>query len=155
LDAVIANHMLYHVPDRPKAIAEIYRVLKPGGYLFAATNGENHLSELDDLYNELQPELRHTIDRNFSANAFTLENGPDQLTPWFTVDIRYYEDALEVTEVDPLIAYLKSMIPFEEFQVSQEQLNTLYIFLEKRIKTDGCFHITKSTGIFVARKNSA
>src|SRR5690349_16018954 len=28
-DLVIANHMLYHVPDRPKAIAEIRRVLKP------------------------------------------------------------------------------------------------------------------------------
>ena len=27
-DAVIANHMLYHVPDKPKAIAEIKRVLK-------------------------------------------------------------------------------------------------------------------------------
>ena len=26
-DAVIANHMLYHVPDRAKAIAEIKRVL--------------------------------------------------------------------------------------------------------------------------------
>jgi ubiquinone/menaquinone biosynthesis C-methylase UbiE len=155
LDAVIANHMLYHVPDRSRAIAEIYRVLKPDGYLFAATNGENHLTELDDLYNHLQPELIHTIDRNFSANTFTLENGPDQLAPWFTVDIRYYEDALEVTEVDPLIAYLKSMIPFEEFQVSQEQLNSLHTFLENRIHTDGCFHITKSTGIFVVRKNSA
>jgi ubiquinone/menaquinone biosynthesis C-methylase UbiE len=28
-DAVIANFMLYHVPDRPKAIAEIKRVLNP------------------------------------------------------------------------------------------------------------------------------
>ena len=32
-DAVIANHMRYHVPDRPKAIAEMRRVLKPGGTL--------------------------------------------------------------------------------------------------------------------------
>ena len=28
-DAVIANHMLYHVPDRPRALAEVQRVLKP------------------------------------------------------------------------------------------------------------------------------
>ncbi len=39
-DAVIANHMLYHVPDRPKAIAEIKRVLKPGGRLIATTIGK-------------------------------------------------------------------------------------------------------------------
>ena len=30
LDAVIANHMLYHVPDRAKALSEIHRVLRPG-----------------------------------------------------------------------------------------------------------------------------
>ena len=46
LDAVIANHMLYHIPDRQKAFAEIRRVLKPGGRLYAATNGHNHLREL-------------------------------------------------------------------------------------------------------------
>src|SRR5215207_10478349 len=42
-DAVIANHMLYHVPDRAKAIAEIRRVLKPTGTLYTATNGLKHL----------------------------------------------------------------------------------------------------------------
>ncbi len=30
-DAVIANFMLYHVPDRPRALSEIVRVLKPSG----------------------------------------------------------------------------------------------------------------------------
>lgn len=30
-DAVIANHMLYHVPDRAVALAEVRRVLRPGG----------------------------------------------------------------------------------------------------------------------------
>ena len=33
-DTVIANHMLYHVPDRPRALAEIRRVLRPGGRLY-------------------------------------------------------------------------------------------------------------------------
>ena len=45
-DAVIANFMLYHVPDRPQAIAEIKRVLKPGGHLIAATVGDHHLQEM-------------------------------------------------------------------------------------------------------------
>lgn len=43
LDVVIANHMLYHVPDRPKALAEIQRVLKPEGRLYASTVGNQHL----------------------------------------------------------------------------------------------------------------
>lgn len=45
-DGVVANHMLYHVPDRAKGIAEIYRVLKPDGLLFAATNGSDDMSAL-------------------------------------------------------------------------------------------------------------
>ncbi len=51
-DAVIANHMLYHVPDRPKAIAEIKRVLKPGGRLIATTVGENHMNEIMDWFRQ-------------------------------------------------------------------------------------------------------
>ncbi|MBN1964831.1 MAG: class I SAM-dependent methyltransferase, partial [Anaerolineae bacterium] len=49
LDAVVANHMLYHVPDRHRALAEIARALKPGGRLIAATNGAAHMQELFDL----------------------------------------------------------------------------------------------------------
>src|SRR5437870_10084242 len=49
LDAVIANHMLYHVPDRPKALAEIRRVLKPEGWLYATTVGDSHMREVWQL----------------------------------------------------------------------------------------------------------
>ena len=45
-DAVVANHMLYHVPDRAQALAEMQRVLKPGGQVYLATNGLAHLREL-------------------------------------------------------------------------------------------------------------
>jgi len=48
-DVVLANHMLYHVPDRPRAFAEIRRVLVPGGAFHAATNGRGHLAELGAL----------------------------------------------------------------------------------------------------------
>lgn len=36
-DLVIANMMLYHVPDLPRALAEVGRVLKPEGKLYTAT----------------------------------------------------------------------------------------------------------------------
>ncbi|PSP50814.1 hypothetical protein BRC67_08750 [Halobacteriales archaeon QH_3_68_24] len=45
VDAVFANHMLYHV-DRDAALPEIRRVLRPGGRLYATTNGEDNLAEL-------------------------------------------------------------------------------------------------------------
>ena len=48
-DVVIAMHMLYHVPDQARAIAEMHRVLKPGGALAVTTNGTANLSELYKL----------------------------------------------------------------------------------------------------------
>src|SRR5262249_57472416 len=49
LDALLANHMLYHVPDRARALREFARVLKPGASLLATTNGEAHMAEIPAL----------------------------------------------------------------------------------------------------------
>ena len=58
-DVVFANHMLYHVPDRPRGLAEIARVLAPRGSVHAATNGDDHLRELRDLVGPEWPFTRH------------------------------------------------------------------------------------------------
>ena len=44
-DTVIAMHMLYHLPNRGAAIAEMHRVLKPGGCLAVTTNDTDNMSE--------------------------------------------------------------------------------------------------------------
>jgi SAM-dependent methyltransferase len=44
-DLVVAAWMLYHVPDLDLGLAEIVRVLEPGGRLVAVTNSELHLDE--------------------------------------------------------------------------------------------------------------
>jgi ubiquinone/menaquinone biosynthesis C-methylase UbiE len=48
-DIVIANLMLYHIPDREKAIHEISRVLKPHGALYASTFGLDNMKELNKI----------------------------------------------------------------------------------------------------------
>lgn len=45
-DIVVAMWMLYHVPDLDRGLAEVRRVLRPGGTFVAATNGDNHLAQL-------------------------------------------------------------------------------------------------------------
>jgi len=45
-DVVVCNWVLYHVPDRDRAIAELARVLRPGGRFVGAYNGRAHLQEL-------------------------------------------------------------------------------------------------------------
>lgn len=42
-DAVLACHMLYHVPDARVALAEFKRVLRPGGILGVTTNLEGNM----------------------------------------------------------------------------------------------------------------
>ncbi|MCA9880697.1 MAG: class I SAM-dependent methyltransferase, partial [Thermomicrobiales bacterium] len=103
-DAAIAHFMLYHVRDRPRAIREIARVLRPTGSLYAATNGARHMHEAWTLAMRaglMTPAMVAAGD----ATAFSLENGAEQLRAEFPdVELRRYEDGRAVTEAEPLLA---------------------------------------------------
>ncbi|MGH3306765.1 MAG: class I SAM-dependent methyltransferase, partial [Nocardioides sp.] len=45
-DLVVAMWMLYHVPDLDRALAQVRRVLRPGGRFLAVTNGDEHVADL-------------------------------------------------------------------------------------------------------------
>lgn len=146
-DAVIANHMLYHVPDRPKALAEIKRVLKTNGHFFTTTVGNGHLKEITAWFRQIN---KGEIWESFT-HLFTLENGLDQLKPFFpSVTESRYEDSLHVTELQPLIAYFRSMIRTSE--LSEVEFAKLQIDLEKELKEKGVIFITKDSGLFEAIK---
>jgi SAM-dependent methyltransferase len=67
-DCAVAAWMLYHVPDLDRGVAELARVLRPGGRLVAITNGRGSLAELYDLAGG---ERR--------ASTFSSENGAEVL----------------------------------------------------------------------------
>jgi SAM-dependent methyltransferase len=48
-DVALAPHMLYHVPDIPRAIAELRRVVRSGGVAMVVTNGAGHRREVTAL----------------------------------------------------------------------------------------------------------
>ena len=146
-DAVIANHMLYHIPYRPTAIAEIKRVLKLGGHLIATTIGENHLKEIADWLRQIN--LGNTFES--FGSPFTLENGLEQLKQFFSqVTISRYPDHLHVTEVEPIITYIRSSIHAKE--LSEVKLENIRLDLEKELKEKGKIFIRKDSGLFEAQK---
>jgi ubiquinone/menaquinone biosynthesis C-methylase UbiE len=140
-DVVLANHMLYHVPDRPRAFAEVRRVLAPGGRFHASTNGRGFMKELLDLVGPRWPFAHH-------IEEFGLETGPAQLEPFF-VDVRVerFENELLVTEVEPVLAYIRSSSVFQG-----GDLDEVREAVQAAIARDGAFRITSKIGLISCRK---
>ncbi len=146
-DAVIANHMLYHVPSPACAIQEAARVLKPGGRLVAATNGTAHMLELDILLREFDPRFEA---ETAMSRPFSLENGWEQLHAYFkNVELTPYASDLWVTDARRLSDYVYST-PAGQNCFSKEQFGEMTAFFTRRINRDGGIFIRKSTGIFRA-----
>ena len=155
-DTVIANHMLYHVPDIPKAIGEVTRVLKPNGRFVAATNGNNHLKELSEIGRELFDDIEELDGTRLKTLEermldFRLENGIDFLEEHFSqVDLHLYESNLLVTESAPLVRYVMSMIGIDQ-NPPEGVIQKLTTYLDNEISQKGHIFITKETGLFVAK----
>jgi ubiquinone/menaquinone biosynthesis C-methylase UbiE len=146
-DAVIANHMLYHVPDIPRALDEVRRVLKPSGFCYAATMGLAHMRELDELSAHFFS-IPRTTD---SASRFGLESGEAYMRGAFSdVTLERYPDSLSVTEAAPLMDYICSMRVRN--RVSDEQIAALRQHIETEIAARGAIRITKDSGLFTARR---
>jgi SAM-dependent methyltransferase len=71
-EGAMANHVLYHVSDRARALAELARVLRPGGRAVLATNGAEFVHELWGLHGEAAASLGLAADRLVSE-SFTLD----------------------------------------------------------------------------------
>jgi SAM-dependent methyltransferase len=146
-DVVIANHFLYHVPDRQKAIAEIRRVLKPGGPLYTTTIGMGHMKELPDLVERFDPGKSDFL-RNTEI-PFTLEDGADQLSPYFSeIEMRRYPDELRVTDAEVLVDYAFSGM---RLGLERSRRDEFYRYIEQEMAAnDGVIKIKKDSGLFLA-----
>jgi SAM-dependent methyltransferase len=105
-DAVTAHRVLSHLNDADldTALEELERVLRPGGTLYAATTGDDHLADLWDAAAEFgdPPEP-----------SFSLDDG-DRLREHFeTVECREFAEELVVDSPEPLVAYVLSLPGFD------------------------------------------
>lgn len=143
-DLVIANMMLYHVPDMERGLSEVQRVLKNGGAFYCATFGEHgiieYLSKTMSAYG---------VEDNVNKN-FTLQNGKELLAPFFSnVQRLDYEDSLAVTEIDDLVEYIYSLSSMTTLNtVPKKEIHDL---LTKQM-VDGVLSVPKEYGMFCCRK---
>jgi SAM-dependent methyltransferase len=100
-DGAVAAWMLYHVPDLDGTLAELRRVLRDGGRLSVATNGEEHLA---DLLREAGGQATTT--------QFTAENAEETLSRHFRhVSRRDVETRATFPDHAAAVAYLSTFAP--------------------------------------------
>ena len=142
-DAVIANMMLYHVPDISRGLEEVRRVLKPSGSFYCATFGIHGIMEyISGLLSGYGAE-------DHTDKKFTLQNGASVLGPFFA-DVRreVYEDSLAVTDIDDLIDYIYSLSGMST--LASVPRDTIRDLLSAHMK-DGVLTVPKEYGMFIAK----
>jgi len=143
---VLAPHMLYHCPDVPAAIADLRRVLAPGGMLVAVTNGNDHLSELWDVYAAVTG-----TKPSFFVDRFDLANGEALLREAFDeVRIEPIGATLLVTDAAPVVDYLASTFHFADRE-DDGVLHEIRRRVQAVLDADGVFPIHTRSGAFVCR----
>ncbi|RHW55146.1 methyltransferase domain-containing protein [Clostridium botulinum] len=151
-NVVIANHMLYHVPNINKALKEINRVLKSEGILFASTVGKNHMKEIREIISTF--DIYNLTSESWEiTDSFQLENGLKIVSEYFNmVELKRYKDNLKVTDPVYILDYIFSMPGNNKVNLSSKYLKKIYDYLEDNIKEKENIYITKDTGYFKGKK---
>lgn len=130
-DGAVCNHVLYHLDNPRDGVAELRRVVRPGGWVAVATNGAGHMAELADV--AVMPPAVHL--------RFPAESVAEAMGQFFAeVAVHRYDDVLDVRDPEPVVAYAASV----GAPVSAEAVAEV-------IARDGTFRIGKHTVLAIAR----
>jgi len=99
-DVALAAWMLFHVPDLARGLAELHRILVPGGRLIAVTNSERHMHEARELAGV---DMRGQV-------SFSRENGRAILERVFDHVEQRDVDGSVMLEVDAVRTHIAAMI---------------------------------------------
>jgi ubiquinone/menaquinone biosynthesis C-methylase UbiE len=127
VDRVVANAVLYHVPDLDRGLAEIARVLTDDGRLIATVFDAGRFRELFALVGQAPPDIPVTVD-----------NAEELLRPHFgRVEARIGTHALVFPNAEEVRTYLASTITMRHLADAVEDF-------EGELRTE------RSFGVFVA-----
>ena len=157
VDVALAMHMLYHVPDVPAAVAELRRIVKPGGTLLASTNCERGMAEVNDLFGAAVANVLGRPVRPQSGNSFTTETGAAVLATAFSdMTLHQHELPLAIPSAEPVVTYLDSLREPVLRSVGEPLdfdavLGLVAARVEEVIRERGTFRAVNRSGVFVCR----
>lgn len=142
-DAVVSMHMLYHVAEPQRALAEMRRVLRPGGRVYVTTNAADNMAELGEIVASVFG--GSPADRG--GAVFSL-NDAERLMDREFDEVRRHDltEVMDVTDPADAVAYVLSMPPGEGADAGMRDR------LARRIdaaaaRTGGVLRITKRVGL--------
>lgn len=156
LDAALAMHMLYHVPDPALALGEAARALRPGGRLIAAVGGPRHLAEAGELWVRLLNEagLEGVTGELDFINRRVPQDRLARLLEQHFVEVRcsLLASTVVLQDAGPLARHMLSSTAAKAAAARGLDMTLrLQVALEEAIAKDGALHLTTEVALFSAR----
>jgi ubiquinone/menaquinone biosynthesis C-methylase UbiE len=150
MDAVLAMHMLYHLPDPALGLAEAWRVLKPGGTLAVTTNGAGNLRQLHALATTFGGSPTDPATASFgydhASSLMKAQFGNVSMTP--------HPARMRVTNPDDVILALTSFPPGDT--ATPAQLAALHDAVLAAFQAGkGELEVERHSALFISHKPSA
>jgi SAM-dependent methyltransferase len=146
-DKVLAMHMLYHVSDPAVGIREMFRVLKPGGWLAVTTNDTANKREIHELTAAFDGAASDP-----AAAIFGYDTARHLMYNRFgNVDLRRYPAHMRITNPDDVFVALTSYPPGD--QANDAQLAAFRKTIEGAFRSgNGVLEVRIETGLFLSQK---
>ena len=155
-DCATTIHMIYHVPDIARGLAELARVLIKKGTLVLTANSQGSLPRMKMLKRKaaelMGMELYRQVDDRFNT-----EGGAEFLRQHFsTVKLETCPSTIRLRDPEPYVHYLDSTRPFwqpaPDDQMWHRALVMIRQAIQAEIEREGEFTDEKNFGIFTAEK---
>ncbi len=148
-DVVLAAHFLYHVADIPAAVAELRRIVRPGGAVLVTTNGTRHHARVPELIAEAGEVAR--IPK--PGHRFTVENAPTFLAVDFgAIELDEVSSRIVLEDPEPIVRFVDSCEEFYAPAVRVEWpivLDRVRAAVAAEIAERGTFEMETESGVFV------
>lgn len=146
-DVVLAMHMFYHVADQAAGMAEMFRVLKPGGTLAVTTNGIGNMAEMYALSTALG-----SGPADPAGVAFGFERAEQLMQAQFgNVKLEQHPAHMRITDAEDVFLALTSYPPGDG--ASEAQLAAFREAIEGAFaRGKGVLEVQKQTGLLMSRR---